>query len=314
MSSGCRSSGPLWGMPQESGGVMSTPVSVCEPSASSTDIDIVDTVTPAEFNRRYLRRNRPLLMRKMTAHWPAMSKWSFEFFAGLQHCGTVFLEQNNVMQGDVRYVETRYHDYLRQLADGQTDGHAKIGYLSVFKIFRSFPQLKSDVDFSILTSHKVKSTVAGWIGPAGTVTGYHVDWGDNLLAQICGRKEVRLVSPAESHLMYPSRRFDQGTTSSEVDADQYDADRFPLFRKARQRRIVLHPGDMLFIPRGWWHYVRSLDQSISVSCIGYDARGVIVDLLSHRVKQLLHDCGLYSVPCTCHYMRDGKRVRRAVAN
>jgi lysine-specific demethylase 8 len=77
---------------------------------------------------------------------------------------------------------------------------------------------------------------------------------------------------------------------------------------------VLQPGDMLFIPRGWWHYVRSLDKSISVSNIGYDAKGLVVDLLSHRIKQLLHDIGLYRVPCTCHYERNGKRVRRNIAN
>jgi hypothetical protein len=71
---------------------------------------------------------------------------------------------------------------------------------------------------------------------------------------------------------------------------------------------------MLFIPRGWWHHVRSLDKSISVSNLGYDAKGLIVDLVSHRVKQSLHDVGLYRVPCTCHFVRDGKLVRRSVAN
>lgn len=71
---------------------------------------------------------------------------------------------------------------------------------------------------------------------------------------------------------------------------------------------------MIFIPRGWWHYVKSLDKSISVSSIGYDVKGLFVDLLSHRVLQWLHDAGLYRVPCTCHIMHDGKRVRRAVAN
>jgi lysine-specific demethylase 8 len=170
------------------------------------------------------------------------------------------------------------------------------------------------VEFSIFTQHKLKNTVAAWIGPAGTVTGYHIDWGDNVFAQICGRKEIRLVAPKDSRYMYPCNRFDQGTTSSEVDVDRYNAERHPLFKKAKEHRIVLQPGDMLFIPRGWWHYVRSLDKSISVSNIGYDAKGLVVDLLSHRIKQLLHDIGLYRVPCTCHYERNGKRVRRNIAN
>ena len=277
-------------------------------------IDTVDTISPDEFRRKYLATNTPLLMRKATADWPAMKKWSFDYFANLKLPKRVYLEKDNVMQGETAYEQLDYADYIRRMIDSDSDAAQRNGYLSVFRIFRAFPHLKDDVDFSIFSRHKLKNTVSGWIGPAGTVTGYHIDWGDNVLAQICGRKEVRLVAPKDSRYMYPGNRFDQGTTSSQVNAEHYDAERFPLFQQATEYRLVVHPGDMLFIPRGWWHHVRSLDKSISVSNLGYDAKGLVVDLLSQRAKQWLHDIGLYRVPCTCHYVRDGKRVRRSVAN
>jgi ribosomal protein L16 Arg81 hydroxylase len=283
------------------------------PVAIAAEIDVVDTITPQQFKKEYIDENKPLLMRKVTANWPAVNKWSFDFFAGLKLPKQVFLEMNNVLQGGGQYEVMEYGDYIRSIAS-DSEGRAPKGYLSVFKVFNAFPELRKDVDFSILSQFKMKNTAKGWIGPAGTVTGYHVDWGDNVLAQICGRKEVRLVSPADSKYMYPSKRFDQGTMSSEMDVDNYDAERFPLFQKATEYRIIVHPGEMLFIPRGWWHYVRSLDKSISVSNISYDAKGIVVDLLSERVKQVLHDVGLYRVPCTCHIVHDGKRMRRAVAN
>lgn len=278
------------------------------------EVDAIDTITPQAFKREYIDTNTPLLMRKVTANWPAMKKWSFEFFANLQLPKRVFLEMNNVLQQQGKYEVMEYGDYIRRIATAADEPGKRPGYLSVFKIFRAFPQLKEDVDFSILNQHKLKNTVAGWIGPAGTVTGYHVDWGDNVLAQICGRKEVRLVAPSDSKYMYTSKRFDQGTTSSEIDVDNFDAQRFPLFAKAKQYRVVIHPGEMLFIPRGWWHYVRSLDKSISVSNISYDTKGFFVDLLSQRIKQVLHDAGLYRVPCTCHIVHEGKRMRRNISN
>src|SRR5262245_40441804 len=182
-------------------------------------IDVVDSITPQAFKRKYIDTNQPLLMREETANWPAMKKWSFEFFANLSLPKQVFLEMNNVLQGGGQYEVMEYGDYIRRIAgDGNGQGAPK-GYLSVFRVFNAFPQLRSDVDFSLLSQFKLKNTAKGWIGPAGTVTGYHVDWGDNVLAQICGRKEVRLVASKDSKYMYPSRRFDQGTMSSEMDVD-----------------------------------------------------------------------------------------------
>jgi lysine-specific demethylase 8 len=286
---------------------------LAHPKKSTAEVDVVDTITPAAFKREYIDTNSPLLMRKVTANWPAMKKWSFDFFASLRLPKRVFLEMNNVLQGGGQYEVMEYEEYIRRIAN-DSNGEAPKGYLSVFKVFNAFPELRKDVDFSLLSQFKMKNTAKGWIGPAGTVTGYHVDWGDNVLAQICGRKEVRLVAPADSKFMYPSKRFDQGTMSSEMDVDNLDAERFPLFANATEYRVVIHPGEMLFIPRGWWHHVRSLDKSISVSNISYDAKGIVVDLLSERVKQVLHDIGVYRVPCTCHIQHNGKRIRRAVAN
>jgi ribosomal protein L16 Arg81 hydroxylase len=283
-------------------------------ATTSHEIDTVDTISPEDFKRNYIATNTPLLMRKVTANWPAMKKWSFEYFARLSLPKRVCLEKDNVMQGDTEVEELDYQDYIRRMMQSNGDQPSRPGYLSVFRIFRAFPHLEKDVDLSIFAQHKVKNATKGWIGPAGTVTGYHIDWGDNVLAQICGRKEVRLVSPKDTPYMYPSNRFDQGTRPSEVNVDRYDPERFPLFKKAKEHRIILQPGDMLFIPRGWWHYVRSLDKSISVSNLGYDMRSLVVDLFWQRIKQFAHDLGLYRAPCTCHYMRNGKRVRRTIAN
>ena len=52
--------------------------------SAEPQIDVVDTISPKEFKREYIDKNQALLMRKVTANWPAMKKWSFDFFAGLQ--------------------------------------------------------------------------------------------------------------------------------------------------------------------------------------------------------------------------------------
>jgi lysine-specific demethylase 8 len=275
-------------------------------------IDAVNTISAEDFRQNYIKRNRPLLMRRMMETWPAKEKWTFEFFSELSCDENVHLEEGNVMQQQTQFRKASFREYLANLMDEAPveNGYGAKAYLSLFNIFAAFPQLQSDVDFSVLNRYKVKHTVAGWIGPAGTVTGFHIDWGDNILAQVQGRKQIRLVPPAQSAFMYKSKKFDQGTTISEVDADHYDAVRFPLFAKATPVTFNLHPGEMLFIPRGWWHHVRSLDRSISVSNIAWDVKGILRDAVPQRVIQILHNAGLYNTECTCHVVRDGRRVRK----
>ncbi|MCU0713839.1 MAG: cupin-like domain-containing protein [Pirellula sp.] len=262
---------------------------------SDQGISIRDQIDGKSFLKEHILANRPLLLRQMMHDWQATKGWSFEFFRSLQSSSPVHLEQGNVMQGHTGFRKASFADFIEQLIaePEQSDGQriANKPYLSVFKIFDEFPQLSKDVDFTLLNQFKVKHSTVGWLGPAGTVTGYHIDWGDNILAQVQGRKCIHLVSPDESDKMYVSKKFDQGTAISKVDLENYD-------------------GEMLFIPRGWWHHVRSLDKSISVSNLAFDLRGIVFDVLPQRVKQILHNVGLWPCECTCHVLRDGKRVKK----
>jgi lysine-specific demethylase 8 len=55
------------------------------------------------------------------------------------------------------------------------------------------------------------------------------------------------------------------TNTSQVDVEHIDEQRFPAFVHVPYRDVVLEPGDMLYMPPQWWHYVKSLSTSFSVS-------------------------------------------------
>lgn len=269
------------------------------------DIEVVERLDPQQFRDGHLKPRRPVKFTGMMDSWPAMQKWSLEFFRELDANSKIHLEEGNVMQTETQFRKSGFREFVDSLISGKESG-----YLSVFRVFDHFPELRNDVDFSILDQFKVKSSTSGWLGPKGTVTGYHIDWGDNILAQVLGRKCLHLVAPKDTDNMYVSRKFDQGTTISNVDIDQFDPNEFPNFVNVRQHRVVLNPGEMIFIPRGWWHHVRSLDVSISVSNIAYDITGILRDVIPHRFKQILHDRGIWKCDCTCHTKVDGKWVRK----
>jgi hypothetical protein len=99
-----------------------------------------------------------------------------------------------------------------------------------------------------------------WLGPAGTVTPLHHDTCNILMAQVAGRKRVRLIAPSQLQWVY-----NDISVYSRVDCENPDLERWPEFRNVKMLDVVLEPGEVLFLPVGWWHHVRSLDVSITVS-------------------------------------------------
>lgn len=284
---------------------------VYHPEKSMTEIARVPTISAEVLNDTFMRRSLPIVITDATSQWKAMQEWSFEYFKSLDPSIEIHLENGNIMQRNTSFEMMTFGDYLDKLIVQRDGGDsADIGYLSIFNIFRAFPHLHDHVDFQLITRNRMRNNTIGWIGPGGTVTGYHTDWADNIFAQVQGRKFVKVVSPSQNKKMYPSRKYDSNSTLSSVDADNYDAQKYPLFSEVHALYTVVHPGEMLFIPRGWWHYVRSLEPSISVNNFGIDWRGLVIDKPHERVRRMLHRVGLYGKDCTCHMVVDGKRVAR----
>jgi hypothetical protein len=120
-----------------------------------------------------------------------------------------------------------------------------------------------------------------WIGPAGTVTPLHCDYDDNIFAQIWGSKRIFLSPPHHHEFLYP-REANAILFGSPFDPEAPDFDRFPLARQACLIEIVVEPGDLLYVPAGWYHQVRALTFSLSANRW---ARGMPLALRDHASLQ-----------------------------
>ena len=142
------------------------------PQDGAQGIDRVARLDRKTFAARYFRARKPVIITDMATHWPAVQKWSFDFFAGLDPDRQVTLETGNVLQDETNFETAGIADYLSKLEQegGATPKGDKKRYLSMFRIFEQFPHLKADVDFSLIEALTMRQIYFGWLGPAGTLT------------------------------------------------------------------------------------------------------------------------------------------------
>lgn len=160
--------------------------------------------------------------------------------------------------------------------DGGSDDEAR-GYLAQHPLLEQIPQLRDQIRTPALCSAwgredaeapaiceiRRDPIVSAWVGPAGTVSPVHTDPYHNLLCQGLGHKYVRLYAAKETKNLYP--RSGALCNNSHANLDHLDRDAHPLVESAPFWQCILAPGETLYIPRHFWHYVRSLEPSISVS-------------------------------------------------
>ncbi|XP_076997594.1 bifunctional peptidase and arginyl-hydroxylase JMJD5 isoform X2 [Tamandua tetradactyla] len=241
---------------------------------SAPDVELERTVPRLHcpsleyFRKHFLVPQRPVIMEGVASHWPCMKKWSLEYIQEIAGCRTVPVEVGS------RYTDEEWSQTLMTVKE----------FISKY-IVNEIPELKQDIsipDYCCLgDGEEEEITINAWFGPQGTISPLHQDPQQNFLAQtggfinynsssqadqqkVIGRKYIQLYSPQESEALYPHDTHLLHNTS-QVDVENPDLEQFPKFAKAPFLSCILSPGEILFIPVKYWHYVRALDLSFSVS-------------------------------------------------
>lgn len=175
-----------------------------------------------------------------------------------------------------------------------SEDEAFLKKMNLYKTFDSFANY-------YLSPCSIKKDYPIWIGCKGTKTGLHWDTEyRNIICQLYGIKKITLFSPKQGKYMYPSNKYDRGGKTSSVDFWNIDHNKFPEFNKAKCIEIILHPGQMLYIPKYWWHCIENITTSISISIRSYIISDLMVGLPEYT-NFFLHQMGLYKKNnCTCH--------------
>lgn len=241
-----------------------------------------DSTQPAELEVQLLQQavQVPVVVTGALKQWEAI-KWSIEDLHRLygdveipievSYNGGDYRDLHQSQGTGLRNFEADLQVPLSVLLDSMQSSitaqqPAKIAlYAAQTDLLELIPQLECGVQAPPLaTMHDRLYKRNTWLGPCGTITPLHCDPYYNLFCQVWGSKYIRLYDRKHAQQMYPFHNHFLRNTS-QVDVDQIDHSRFPEFAQTPYFECQLEPGDMLFIPKKFWHYVRALSPSWSVS-------------------------------------------------
>jgi lysine-specific demethylase 8 len=230
------------------------------------ELERIEAPDLALFRRRYLHRWRPVVLTGVTRDWLPPEQWTFERLTaryGDARVIAVGLAGGTLLEQEGHGVVFRHEplgEVIRSLAAPGTGSHY------VMAPTWNFPEaFQKEYRVPVYCAGAPHMRAKVWVGKEATVTPLHVDVPHNLHVHLSGRKRWLLVPASQARRLYLRGPFSGMPAFAQVDPEKPDYDRFPRFRGVKAYTATLGPGETLFIPQGWWHHTRSLDDAISMN-------------------------------------------------
>lgn len=219
----------------------------------------------AAFKRDYWSPGVPVVITDLVPRWPAYQRWSLADLAA--RFGEVELEacvgRANVARPDADWKPLTQRMSIAALVAAIEAGAGNDVYVIAKNDALCAPGLQGLLDEiglppAFFGATKNPKRMALWLGGAHTHTPLHHDTDNSIFCQVLGRKRFLLAPPESLALLERSDGLYCRWDPTPEQAAARDA-------PEDLQELVLHAGEALFIPAGWWHQVDALDASISVS-------------------------------------------------
>jgi hypothetical protein len=259
------------------------------PEMGTVQIPRIDPreTAPGQIRRDYVKGYVPFVLKGVAAGWPAIRKWTPEFFASNYGADKICVRVKSAGVG-AESVYTRDVTVTELVDNIRNDGEYYANNLE--DLFNNHPELRKDLLLREVEAYScadppkfAPGEKRGWrlprwgeilstqifISNANGRTGYHCAAGGNFFLQVHGRKKWVFVNPRHSPFMYPVIRKDFFYSCSAVDfrmgRDEQMKEGFGLYNLIPKYEVVLEPGDVLYSPQWWWHTIDNLGLSIGVA-------------------------------------------------
>jgi len=228
---------------------------------------------------------RPFVARQFAQSWPALERWQDPAYL-LRRAGP---GRHVPVESGRTYTDPQWGQglwpwaaFLAHIQWGRASApRAPTLYLAQHTLLTQFPWLADDFTTPAYAVHGTKSPAAHgraapvvqvWMGPAATTSPAHTDPYYNCYVQVVGHKLVWLAPPPSDSTgglcVHGGPEDEDVYTRWMSNTSRVDVfgplDAAPAAFQAQvvpcAEWVYLHPGDLLFVPPGWWHAMQSTTQ------------------------------------------------------
>ncbi|WP_027376861.1 cupin-like domain-containing protein [Kaistella palustris] len=235
-----------------------------------TPIDVVEDITKEEFREKYLIPRKPVVLKNMAKKWPAYQKWTMDYMKEV--VGDVEVPLYDSSKADPAAPinssasKMKFTDYIDLIQREPTDLR-----IFLFDPIKSAPKLLKDyISPKDLMGGFLDKFPNMFFGGKGSETFLHydIDMAHIFHTHFNGRKHILLFDNKWKDRLY---QIPYATYALEdYDISNPDFEKFPALEGVEGIECFLEHGDTLFMPTGWWHYMRYLDGSFSISQRAWD--------------------------------------------
>ena len=231
------------------------------------DIPRRKALTPEAFQNEYFKPQKPVVLEGLIKDWPAFNKWNLDYMKQVAGEKIVPLYDDRPVQHEDGFNEPharmKMADYIDLLKSEPTKYR-----IFLWNVLKEVPDLQRDFSFPAMGIKLMKGLPMLFFGgrDSHTFMHYDIDLANIFHFHFDGTKECILFPQTQNKLLYKIPH--SLITHESINFSNPDYDTWPALKHVSGYKASLNHGDALYIPEGYWHYMKYISPGISMSLRG----------------------------------------------
>ena len=228
------------------------------------EIPRVSNITKEAFLENYFKPQLPVVIENCIEDWPAYSKWNFEYMRKVAGDKVVPLYDDRPVHSKDGFNEPhatmKMSDYIDLLQKEPTRYR-----IFLWNILKEVPSLQQDFKYPDFGLKLMKGLPMLFFGGEDSFTFMHydIDLANIFHFHFVGSKEIILFPQSENRYLYKVPH--SLITHESIDFSNPDFKKWPALKYASGYKTHLKHGEVLYMPEGYWHYMRYITPGFSMS-------------------------------------------------